>query len=336
MSFSDPSFPKQLVDSFGRVHNNLRVSVTDRCNIRCYYCMPEKVEFRPQSEILTFEEISRFVRIVSRMGVNKIRLTGGEPLVRKELPELIRQFSLNKAIRDIALTTNGVLLASQAKALFDSGLSRLNISLDTLDRETFKRISRRDNLEQVLEGIETAINVGFDKIRLNAIAIAGMTEPEIVPLVNFAKTRNLEIRFIEFMPLDAEENWQESQVLTGEKIREIVQSEIGGLVAAERHDKSQPAMDFEFADGNRVGFINPVTQPFCGDCNRLRITAEGQVRNCLFSTVEWDVRKLLRNGASDREIAELVIDSISNKKAGHGINNEQFIRPEKAMYQIGG
>ena len=330
------SFPEKLVDSFGRVHNNLRISVTDRCNIRCYYCMPETVVFRPQSEILTFEEIVRFVNVASQMGVNKLRITGGEPLVRNGIEHLIGSLSKIEKIDDLALTTNGVLLSRYARGLVDAGLKRINISLDTLNRETFEKISRRDDLQKVLEGIDTAMDVGFEKIRLNAIAIAGLSEVEVVPLAKFARDRQLELRFIEFMPLDADENWQNSQVLTGSKIRDMLEAEFGILSPVSRPDKSQPAIDFSYPDRGRVGFINPVSQPFCSDCNRLRITAEGQLRNCLFSTTEWDVRELLRNGSSDFEIAREVVDCISHKKAGHGINDERFIRPEKSMYQIGG
>ncbi len=330
--------PEQLIDSFGRVHTNLRISVTDRCNIRCFYCMPnENVRFKPRDEILTFEEIERFARVVAAMGVNKLRLTGGEPLVRSGLPTLVEKLAAIAGIKDIALTTNGILLAEQAQALKDAGLKRINISLDGLSEETFQRISRREGLFRVLEGIDAAQRVGFAKIRLNAVAIHGITEPEIVPLGRFARERGLELRFIEFMPLDAEQHWQHDQVLSGEDIRRILEDEFGPLLPANRTDPSQPAVDFEFADGiGRIGFINPVTQPFCGDCNRLRITAEGNIRNCLFSTVEWNARDLMRSGGSDQQLADLVRDCVRAKKPGHGIDTPEFVRPEKAMYQIGG
>ncbi len=327
-----------LLDTFGRRHNNLRISVTDRCNIRCFYCMPaENVQFKPRSEILSFEEIERFVRVVARLGVNKLRLTGGEPLVRSGMPDLVAMLAAVPGIDDIALTTNGILLAEQAQALKDAGLDRLNISLDALNAETFKQITRRDGFERVLEGIFAAQRVGFRKIKLNAVAIRGLTEDEVVPLGHFARRHDLEVRFIEFMPLDADDAWQNDQVLPGVQIRAILEEGIGPLEPLPRDDPSQPATDFIFADGRgRIGFINPVTQPFCGDCNRLRITADGKVRNCLFSTVEWDARELLRRGASDEELAQLVRDCIAAKKAGHGINSPQFVRPERAMYQIGG
>jgi cyclic pyranopterin phosphate synthase len=327
-----------LVDSFGRVHHNLRISVTDRCNIRCFYCMPaENVQFKPRREILSFEEIVRFTRIVSQLGVNRLRLTGGEPLVRQNLDRLVAALAEIPGIDDIALTTNGILLAEQAQALYDAGLLRLNVSLDALDAETFQLISRRDGFERILAGLFAAKRVGFQRIRLNTVAIRGITEAQIVPLGRFAREHGFELRFIEFMPLDADNAWDNSQVLSGEEIRRVLEAEIATLEPLPVVDPSQPATDYRFADGGgTIGFINPVTQPFCGDCNRLRITAEGQVRNCLFSTVEWDARALLRSGASDSELAELVRASVGAKKAGHGINSDAFLKPQRAMYQIGG
>ena len=240
-------------------------------------------------------------------------------------------------IDDLALTTNGILLEDQAQPLREAGLVRINISLDTLNEDTFFRISRREGLGRVLAGIHAAKRVGFRKIRLNAVAIRGLTEPDIVPLGRFAREHDFEMRFIEFMPLDAEQNWQSDQVLTGDEIRAVLEAEFGPLVAIDRDDPSQPATDFEFADGRgRIGFINPVSQPFCGDCNRLRLTAEGQIRNCLFSIEEWDARAILRGGGTDDELAALVQESIGAKKPGHGIDREDFLRPARAMYQIGG
>ncbi|REK10279.1 MAG: GTP 3',8-cyclase MoaA [Planctomycetota bacterium] len=330
--------PAPLVDAFGRVHTNLRVSVTDRCNIRCFYCMPaENIRFKPRDELLTFEEIERFVRVVAAMGVDKIRLTGGEPLVRHDLPVLVRKLAEVPGIREVALTTNALLLAEHAAALKEAGLSRLNISLDSLEPETFRRIARRDGLDKVLAGIFAAQKVGFASIKLNAVALRGITEPEVVPLCQFARRHGLEMRFIEFMPLDADGNWDNEQVLTGGRLREIIEAEIGPLVPLVSEDPAQPATDYAFAEGEgRIGFINPVTQPFCHRCNRLRLTAEGQVRNCLFSTEEWDARQLLRGGASDEQLALLVRESVGAKKAGHGINSDKFLKPGRAMYQIGG
>lgn len=327
-----------LVDSFGRVHSDLRISVTDRCNLRCFYCMPaEHVEFLPRAELLTFAEIERFVRVVVRQGIHKLRITGGEPLVRPNLPELVARLSRIPGVSDLALTTNGILLAEQAHTLRDAGLLRINVSLDTLDPDTFRRIARRDGLDRVLAGIFAARQAGFRKIRLNAVAIRNVTEADVVPLGEFARQHDLEMRFIEFMPLDAEGGWQTDQVLSGAAIRRLLEEAFGPLVPCATVDPSQPAVDFAFADGKgRIGFINPVTQPFCGACNRLRLTAEGQVRNCLFSTAEWDARSLLRGGGSDEELAQLVRRCVGAKQPGHGINTDGFARPPRAMYQIGG
>ena len=333
MSVSEP-----LIDALGRIHTNLRISVTDRCNIRCFYCMPnENVRFRPKDEILSFEEITRFVRVVASLGVNKLRITGGEPLVRAAIPGLIEKLAAVPGINEIAMTTNGILLADQAQALKDAGLGRVNVSLDGLSEETFKKISRREGLDRVLEGIFAARRVGFQKIRLNAVAIRGITEPEVVPLGEFARRHGMQMRFIEFMPLDAENNWQNEHVLSGQTIRRMLERAFCRLIPVERDDPSQPASDFRFADGvGRIGFINPVTEPFCENCNRLRLTAEGQVRNCLFSIEEWDARRLLRTDASEHQIADLVRECVGAKKPGHGINSTEFIKPERAMYQIGG
>jgi cyclic pyranopterin phosphate synthase len=326
-----------LVDSFGRVHTNLRISVTDRCNIRCFYCMPhENVQFKPRHELLSFEEIERFARVVARLGVHKLRLTGGEPLVRAELPALVAKLAAVPGIDDLAMTTNGILLAQHAAALKQAGLRRLNVSLDAMREETFERIARRRGLDQVLAGIAEAQRQGFRRIRLNTVAIRGITEDEVVPLAGFARAHGLELRFIEFMPLDAEQHWQAEQVLTGDEIRARLEAEFGPLTPADRPDPSQPAVDYRFADGGVVGFINPVSEPFCGDCNRLRITAEGQVRNCLFSTVEWDARAVMRSGGSDDELADLVRACVAAKKPRHGIDEPGFLRPQRAMFQIGG
>ena len=326
-----------LTDGFGRVHTNLRISVTDRCNIRCFYCMPETVQFMPRSEVLSYEEIERFARVLAKLGIDKIRLTGGEPLVRNGLETLVAKLARIEGIRDIAMTTNGLLLADKAAALKQAGLHRLNISLDGLSEETFKKISRREGLSKVLDGIFAAQRVGFKKIRLNAVSIRGLTEPEIIPLGGFARQHDMQLRFIEFMPLDADGNWQTDQVLNGAEVRRMLEAEFGPLEPLPRSDASQPAVDYRFADGvGSIGFINPVSQPFCGDCNRLRITAEGKVRNCLFSHEEWDARALLRGGASDEDIADLVRESIAAKKPGHGIDEEGFLKPARPMYQIGG
>jgi len=332
-----------LVDAHGRTHTSLRLSVTDRCNIRCFYCMPsDAVRFLPRDQVLSFEEIERFSRVAAQLGVDRLRLTGGEPLVRAELPSLVERLTALPGINEVTLTTNGILLADQAAALRDAGLRRINISLDSVREEVFRKVARREGLDRVLEGIAAAQRVGFDKIRLNAIAMRGLTEDEAPSLVRFACERGLELRFIEYMPLDAEGNWRRDAVLSGEELRDIIQREHGPLRPAPRDDASQPAVDYDFVDrpfdagGGRIGFINPVSEPFCGDCNRLRLTAEGQIRNCLFSTAEWDARALMRGEGTDAELAQLVRDCVAAKKPGHGIDNPDFLRPERAMYQIGG
>ncbi len=330
--------PPPLIDTFGRVHSDLRISVTDRCNIRCFYCMPaENVKFLEREHLLTFDEMERFARVAAGLGIRKLRLTGGEPLVRKQLSRLVAKLAAIPGIEDIALTTNGILLAEQAQELKDAGLKRLNVSLDALSEAKFQAITRRSGYEQVLKGIFTAQQVGFEKIKINAVAIRGVTEDEVVPLGHFARRHGLEVRFIEYMPLDADGNWQTDQVLSGTEILRLLTEGIGPLDPLPVIDPSQPATDYAFRDGvGRIGFINPVTQPFCGECNRLRITAEGQIRNCLFSVAEWDARGLMRSGGSDEDLAVMVRASVGAKKAGHGINSDDFVRPARAMFQIGG
>lgn len=330
--------PPPLIDTFGRVHSDLRISVTDRCNIRCFYCMPaENVKFLERQHLLTFEEMERFARVAAGLGIRKLRLTGGEPLVRKQLSRLVAKLAAIPGIEDIALTTNGILLAEQAQELKDAGLKRLNVSLDALSEAKFQAITRRTGYEQVLNGIFTAQQVGFEKIKINAVAIRGMTEDEVVPLGQFARRHGLEVRFIEYMPLDADGNWQTDQVLSGTEILRLLTEGIGPLDPLPVIDPSQPATDYAFRDGvGRIGFINPVTQPFCGECNRLRITAEGQIRNCLFSVAEWDARGVMRSGGDDAALAEMIRASVGAKKAGHGINSDEFVRPARAMFQIGG
>jgi len=297
----------------------------------------DNVRFKPRSELLTFEEIERFVRVVAKMGVSKLRITGGEPLVRAELPKLVSVLSQIPGIEDLAMTTNGMFLTEHAGSLKEAGLDRVNISLDGLSEETFRRIARRDGLDRVLAGIEAAKRADFKRIRLNAVAIRDITEQEIVPLAHFAREQDLELRFIEFMPLDAEQNWQDEHVLSGDEIRARLEDAVAPLVPAARSDPTQPAKEFRFADGaGQIGFINSVSEPFCDLCNRLRITAEGQLRNCLFSTVEWDARAAMRGGGSDDRLAQLTRDCVAAKKPGHGTDTYQFTRPERAMYQIGG
>src|SRR5271170_3214081 len=327
-----------LIDTFGRLHDNLRISVTDRCNIRCFYCMPEEnVQYAPREEILTFEEIERFVGVAVELGVTKIRVTGGEPLVRKDLPVLIAKLCAIPGVRDVALTTNGVLLSKHAQALYDAGLRRLNIHLDTLDRERFLKITRRDDLGKVLDGIQTAQKLGFGPIKINAVAVKNLVEPDIVPLARYGRERDIEIRYIEFMPLDAQGLWERNRVLLADDILALLQREIGPLEEIPDRDPRAPATEYRYTDGvGRVGFIASVSRPFCLNCNRLRLTSDGKFRYCLFAIEETDMRVLLRTGAVDAEIAATIRDTVHKKWLGHEINSSKFVAPPRPMYAIGG
>jgi cyclic pyranopterin phosphate synthase len=326
-----------LVDSFGRVHDNLRLSVTDRCNIRCFYCMPEEgIQFQPRQEILSFEEITRFARVAAGLGITKLRITGGEPLVRKDLPDLIAMLAAIPGIRDIALTTNAVLLADLATPLRVAGLSRLNIHLDTLDRDRFRQITRRDDLARVLAGIDAAQRAGFP-VKLNAVAVKGLIEDDILPLARFGRERGIEVRYIEFMPLDAQGIWDRSGVLTAAEILQILADGIGPLDEVPDRDPRAPATEYAFSDGvGRIGFIASISKPFCGNCNRIRLTADGHIRYCLFAVDETEVKTLLRSQASGAEIAAAIRSTVSQKWAGHEINSSKFVAPPRPMYAIGG
>jgi cyclic pyranopterin phosphate synthase len=327
-----------LVDSFGRVHDNLRISVTDRCNIRCFYCMPEEgVKFEPRENILTFEEIERFVRVAVTMGIRKLRITGGEPLVRKGLSKLIRKLVAVPGIEDLALTTNGVLLAQQAQELYDAGLRRINVHLDTLDRDRFQRITRRDDLNRVLDGIEVCQRLGYGPIKINAVAVKNLVEPDIVPLARFGRERNIEVRYIEFMPLDAQGLWERERVLTMDTMLGMLEREIGPLEEIPDRDPRAPATEYRYKDGvGRVGFIASVSKPFCLNCNRVRLTSDGKLRYCLFAIDETDVKALLRSNAPDAEIVQAVRGCVADKWIGHEINTQKFVPPPRPMYSIGG
>lgn len=327
-----------LIDGYGRLHDNLRVSVTDRCNIRCFYCMPEKdVQFVPRAEILTFEEIERFVRIAATLGVTKVRITGGEPLVRRDLDRLVRGLASIEGIREIALTTNGVLLAEQAESLRRAGLRRLNVHLDTLDRAKFLEITRRDELARVLAGLEAAQRAGFDSIKINAVAVKGLFETDIVPLARFGREHGFQIRYIEFMPLDAQGLWDKSRVLLMEDILGVLGEEFGPLEPVPDPDPRAPALEYRFPDGRgAVGFIASVSRPFCLNCNRIRLTADGHLRYCLFALEETEVKSLLRGGAGDEEIRETIRRTVAAKWLGHEIQQAGFVPPPRPMYAIGG
>lgn len=327
-----------MIDSFGRTHDNLRISVTDRCNVRCFYCMPETdVHFVARAEILDFEEIERFARIAASLGVTKLRVTGGEPLLRRDLPVLIRKLASIPGIRDLALTTNGVLLPQLAQPLYDAGLRRLNVHIDTLDRERFAAITRRDDLPRVLAGLAEAKRLGYSSIKLNAVAVKNLVEPDVVPLARYARENGFEPRYIEFMPLDAQGLWDRRKVLLADDIIETLSREISPLIPVPNPDPRVPATEYEYADGGgRVGFIASISRPFCLNCNRLRITADGKLRYCLFAIEEDDVKGLMRSGASDDEIAGLIRRNVAGKWEGHEINSARFVPPPRPMYQIGG
>src|SRR5450759_288317 len=327
-----------LVDSFGRVHDNLRISVTDRCNIRCFYCMPETgVQFVDRSEILDFEEIERFVRVAVGMGIRKLRVTGGEPLVRRDLPVLIRRLAAIPGIEDLALTTNGVLLEPFAQPLYDAGLRRLNVHIDTLDRARFEQITRRDELGRVLSGLALAKRIGFTRIKLNAVAVKNLVEPDIVPLARYARENGFEVRYIEFMPLDAQNLWDRGKVLLAEDMIALFSREISPRAPVPDPDPRAPASEYVYADGGgMVGFIASVSRPFCLNCTRLRLTADRHLRYCLFAIEEDDVKTLMRSGAPDEEIAALVRRNVAGKWQGHEINSAKFVAPPRPMYSIGG
>jgi cyclic pyranopterin phosphate synthase len=328
---------ERLIDRFGRVHDNLRLSVTDRCNLRCVYCMPEDVEFLPHSGVLSFEEITRFAAAATRLGVDKLRITGGEPLVRRDLPKLVARLTAIPGVLDVGLTTNGLLLENLAQPLFEAGLRRINISLDTLDSARFLEFTRRPGLPKVLAGIDAAAAAGFAPIKINAVAIKGSTEADVVPLARFCRERGLELRFIEYMPLDVAGDWERTKVLLADEILTRIGDEIGPLEPAAGADPRSPSLDFDYADGRgKVGVIASVSRPFCGSCNRVRLTADGKLRNCLFALDEIDVRELLRTSEDDGPILEALRQAVGSKWAGHQINSATFIKPERLMHSIGG
>ena len=325
---------EQLVDGFGRVHRDLRISVTDRCNFRCTYCMPaEGLEWVPRDDLLTFEEIARVARImVERYGVNGIRLTGGEPTVRANLPVLVRM--LAELGTDLAMTTNGVSLPLLAEELRAAGLRRVNVSLDSLQASRFAELTRRDSLDRVLDGIDAAVTAGFDPVKVNCVVMRGVNDDEIADFVEFGRRKGTEVRFIEFMPLDADGIWTNDLVVPVDEILARV-NDASPVEPVER--TSAPATRYRFADGSgSVGIVASVSDSFCSTCDRVRLTADGQFRNCLFAVTETDVRALLRSGAGDDEVAAALEESVASKWAGHQINRVHFVRPRRSMSQIGG
>jgi GTP 3',8-cyclase len=326
-----------LVDGHGRRIGDLRVSVTDRCNFRCQYCMPaEGLPWLDRSEVLAFEEIERLVQLFVAMGIEDVRLTGGEPLVRREFPRLVSMLSPIDGLKDLSLTTNGYLLERDAAALVDAGIQRVNISIDSLQRDRFFHITRRDSLPQVLRGLDAlAQHPEVHPIKVNAVAMRDFTEEEAIPFAEFARSTAFQVRFIEFMPLDGDHNWTPDAVLTGDELRRIIHA-VYPLEELPR-EPSATARVYRFADGTgEIGFINPVSEPFCADCNRVRLTAEGKLRTCLFSLHETDLREPLRAGASDTELESLIRDAVWRKELKHHVGEPGFRQPPRTMSAIGG
>jgi cyclic pyranopterin phosphate synthase len=326
-----------LTDSWGREIRSVRVSVTDKCNFRCRYCMPaEGLEWLPREEVLSFEEIARLVSVLAAMGVDEVRLTGGEPLVRRDLPVLVGMLGAIDAVRDLSLTTNGVLLDRLAGPLVEAGLTRINVSLDSLSHVRFAEITRRDALDRVLEGLAEAERYPeLRPIKVNCVAVKGFTEEEVPALAELARRKPYVVRFIEFMPLDADEAWREDEVLTGGEIRALIEKHwpLEEIPAK----PSSTARRFRFTDGaGEIGFVNPVSEPFCSSCDRIRLTADGQLRTCLFSRREWDLKGPLREGASDEQLADRIRFAVRHKELKHKINDAGFVRASRSMSQIGG
>ena len=328
---------KPLRDSWGREIKSLRVSVTDKCNFRCRYCMPaEGLEWLGRDEVLSFEEMARLVRVLAAMGVDEVRLTGGEPLVRRDLPVLVGMLAGTPGVRDLSLTTNGVLLDRFAEPLVEAGLRRLNVSLDSLSHVRFAEITRRDALDRVLAGLaEAERHPELRPIKVNCVAIRGFTEEEVPALAELARRKPYVVRFIEFMPLDADQAWRGDDVLTGGEIRALIEKR--WPLEELRAKSSSTARRFRFADGaGEIGFVNPVSEPFCTTCDRIRLTADGQLRTCLFSRREWDLKTPLREGADDRHLEELLRFAVAHKELKHKINEPGFVKASRSMSQIGG
>ncbi len=329
----------KLIDSYNRQMGSMRVSITDRCNFRCVYCMPEEgLDWFDSKKLLTFDEIERIVRIVVRMGVKEIRLTGGEPLVRKGVANLIRRLSQIEGLEDLSLTTNGFLLKELAGDLAAAGLKRINVSLDSLVKEKFFKLTRRNALHKVMEGLEELEKYPqIRPIKVNVVAMRGFTEDEIIDFARLARRKPYIIRFIEFMPLEADRIWKKEDVLTGKEILEKINTTYMKLVPMGGEDPSSTSKNYQFEDGiGQIGFINPVSEPFCSTCNRIRMTADGMFRTCLFSQVETDLRTPLRNGCSDEELEQILLKAVKGKELKHHINDSSFKRTTRTMSQIGG
>jgi cyclic pyranopterin phosphate synthase len=327
-----------LEDRFGRVATDLRVSLTDRCNLRCSYCMPaEGLDWLPDETVLTDDEVVRLIRIaVTRLGVREVRFTGGEPLVRRGLVDLVRRTKQLDPAPEVSLTTNALGLARTASALAEAGLDRINVSLDSVRPETFAEITRRDRMHDVIAGLEAATAAGLTPVKLNAVLLRGVNDDQAPELLRFALEHGYELRFIEQMPLDAQHGWSRAAMITAEEIFAALEAEFE-LTPASEPRGSAPAELFTVDGGpGTVGVIASVTRPFCGDCDRVRLTADGQVRNCLFAREESDLRTALRAGATDDEIAERWVIAMRGKRPGHGIDDPSFLQPDRPMSAIGG
>lgn len=328
-----------LADSFGRIATDLRVSVTDRCNLRCTYCMPaEGLDWLPSPALLTDDEVSRLISVaVRRLGITEVRFTGGEPLIRRGLPAIIARTAALEPRPEISLTTNGIGLARLAGPLAAAGLDRLNVSLDTLSRETFVTLARRDRLADVLAGLSAAADAGLAPVKVNAVLMRGINDHEAGALLRFCLDRGYQLRFIEQMPLDAQHGWRRADMVTAGEILASLSAEFTLTPDDPKARGSAPAETFLVNDGpDRVGIIGSVTRPFCGTCDRVRLTADGQVRNCLFAATETDLRASLRSGASDDQLAGLWRTAVAAKLAGHGISDPGFLQPARPMSAIGG
>jgi cyclic pyranopterin phosphate synthase len=327
-----------LQDSHGRAIRDLRISITDRCNFRCFYCMPkEAMEWQPKGEILTFEEIVTLTEVFVSLGISKLRVTGGEPMLRRDIEKLIARLAVIPGVEDLAMTTNAHFLRGRAQGLKEAGLQRLTISLDSLDAERFALLTGRNELSQVLDGIDAAIEAGLDPVKVNSVVIRGINDDQAVGFAAFAREKGVRVRFIEFMPLDNGKVWKREMVVPGEELRERI-SAVYPLERVKSDNLSETARRWRFADGapGEIGFINPVSQPFCGHCSRIRLTADGMIRTCLFSTVEYNIKRLLRNGAEREELVDFILATIEKKEDRHHINDPQFVQPLRTMSCIGG
>jgi cyclic pyranopterin phosphate synthase len=330
--------PVLLKDSYGRAIRDLRISITDRCNFRCFYCMPkEAMEWQPKSEILTYEEIVYLTEIFVSLGITKLRVTGGEPMVRRDVESLIERLARIEGVEDLAMTTNAHFLRGRAQGLKDAGLERITVSLDSLTPDRFALLTGRNELAQVLDGIDAAIEAGLQPVKVNCVAIRGINDDQALRFAEFAREKGVRVRFIEFMPLDNGKIWRREMVVPGEELRKRIDA-VFPLERVKSENLSETARRWRFADGapGEIGFINPVTQPFCGHCSRIRLTADGMIRTCLFSTVEHNIKRLLRGGATREELMDFIVATVEKKEDRHHINDPEFVQPLRTMSCIGG